>query len=164
MTKQMHSRIFRTAAVLLCSGGLMVSAAMAQQDAPPPPPDGQMQGPPPGGHEGRIGPERRLEMMRKHLNLSDDQTAQAKSILDGQRAKMEALRSNTTLSEQDRRSQMKLIHEDEDVKIHAILTPDQKTKFDEMEAKQKEHMQGRRGGPDGPPPADAPPPPASPQQ
>jgi protein CpxP len=164
MTQQMHSRIFRTAAVLLCSGGLMVSAAMAQQDAPPPPPDGQMQGPPPGGHEGRFGPERRLEMMKKHLNLSDDQTAQAKSILDGQRVKMEAVRSNTSLSEQDRRSQMKVIHEDEDVKIHAILTPDQKTKYDEMEAKQREHMQERRGASAGAAPADAPAPPASPQQ
>jgi protein CpxP len=161
MNRQMHSRIFRTAAVLLCSSGLIVSAAMAQQDAPPPPPDGQMQGPPPGGHEGRMGPERRLEMLKKQLNLSDDQSAQAKSIFEGQRAKMEAVRSNTSLSDQDRRSQMRVIREDGDVKLHAILTPDQKTKLDEMEAREKEHM--RRGGPDGPPPADAPPP-ANPQQ
>ena len=157
MNMQMHSRIFRTAAVLLCSGGLMVSAAMAQQDAPPPPPDGQTQGPPPGGHDGRFGPGHRLDMLAKQLNLSDDQKAQAKTIFQGERAKVEALHSNTSLSEQDRRAQMRVIHEDEDVKIHAILTPDQKTKYDEMQA----HM--RHGGPGGPPPADAPPA-ASPQQ
>ncbi len=150
--------MFRAAAVLLCTGGLMVGAAMAQQDAPPPP-DGAMQGPPPGG-PGRGGPERRVEMLKRHLNLSDDQTAQIKSIFEGQRAKMEALHSNTSLSEQDRRAQMKAIHEDGEVKIHAVLTPDQKTKYDAMEAHQWDR---RRGGPDGPPPADAPPP-ASPQQ
>ncbi len=157
--------MYRTAAVLLCAGGLMVSAAMAQQDTPPPP-DGAMQGPPPGGH-GRGGPEHRLEMMKHHLNLTDDQTAQLKTVLEGERAKMEALRSNTSLTPQDRRAQMMAIHQDGDSKIHAFLTPDQKTKFDEMEARQREHMQeGRRGGPDGPPPpADAPAPPApAPQQ
>jgi periplasmic protein CpxP/Spy len=150
MTKQMHSRIFRTAAMLLCSGGLMASAAMAQQDAPPPP-DGQTQGPPPGGHDGRFGPERRLDMLTKHLNLSDDQKAQAKTILDAQRAKVEAVRSNTSLSEQDRRAQFRAIHQDEDVKFKAILTSDQKAKYDEMEARERDHM--RPGGPGGPPPA-----------
>jgi Spy/CpxP family protein refolding chaperone len=162
MKMSMENKMFRAAAVLLCSGGLMVSAAMAQQDAPPPPPDGQMQGPPPGGHE-RGGPERRLEMMKKHLNLTDDQTAQLKAVLESERGKMEALRSNTSLAPQDRRAQMMAIHEDGTAKIHAFLNPDQKTKFDEMEARQRERMQEhRRGGPDGPPPADAPAP--APQQ
>lgn len=158
--------MYRTAAVLLCAGGLMVSAAMAQQDAPPPPPDGQMQGPPPGG-PGRGGPEHRLDMLQKRLGLTDDQKAQIKSIYEGQRAKREALEANTSLSERDRRMQMRAIHEDGEVKVHAILTPDQKTKYDAMEARQRERMgEGRRGGPDGPPPpADAPAPPApAPQQ
>jgi Spy/CpxP family protein refolding chaperone len=165
MNKQMDSKILRAAAVLLCAGGLMASSAMAQQpqDAPPPPPDGQMQGPPPGGHEGR-NPERRLEMLQKHLNLSDDQAAQVKSVWEGERAKAEALRANTSLAPQDRRAQIMAVHEDGEAKIHAILTPDQKTKYDELEARMREHRHGR---PEGPPPADgsAPPPaPPAPQQ
>ena len=161
MNKQMDSKMFRAAAVLLCAGGLMVSSAMAQQDAPPPPPDGQMQGPPPGGHEGR-NPEHRLEMLQRRLNLTADQTAQVKSVWEGERAKAESLRTNTALAPQDRRSQMMAVHQDSEAKIHAILTPDQATKYDEMEARMREH---RRGRPEGPPPADgsAPPPPA-PQQ
>ncbi len=162
MTKQMDRKMFRAAAVLLCAGGLMLSSAVAQQqDAPPPPQDGQMQGPPPGGHEGRGGPERRLEMLQKHLNLTDDQTAQMKTILEGEKAKAEAIRANTSLEPRDRRAQMMAVHEDSEAKIHAILTPDQKTKFDEMEARMREH---RRGRPEGPPPADGAVPPPAPQQ
>jgi periplasmic protein CpxP/Spy len=160
MKNIMEKRVFRAAAVLLCTGGLMVGAAMAQQDAPPPP-DGAMQGPPAGG-PGRGGPERRLDMLQKHLGLSGDQTAQVKTILDGERSKTEALRSNTSLTEQDRRAQFMAIHKDEDAKINAVLTADQKTKFDAMES---HGWDRRRGGPGGPPPADAPQPPAaSPQQ
>jgi Spy/CpxP family protein refolding chaperone len=57
---------------------------------------------------------------------------------------------------------MMAIRTDERAKIGALLTPEQKTKFDAMEARQWER---RRGGPEGPPPADAPQPPAaSPQR
>jgi protein CpxP len=168
MKRFAEAKKIRAAAVLLCAGGLMVSAAMAQQQDAPPPPDGAMQGPPPGGHRGPGGPERRVEMLQKRLSLSDDQTAQVKEIFDGQRAKMEALNSNTSLTPQDHRAQMKAIREDGDAKIHAILTPEQKTKYDEMEARMRERAQDhRRGGQEGgPPPNDgstAPPPPA-PQQ
>jgi len=160
MKNLMKDRMFRAAAVLLCAGGLMTGAAMAQQDAPPPP-DGAMQGPPPGG-PGRGGPEHRLDMLQKRLGLTDDQKAQVKSIFEGQRAKMEAVHSNASLSEQDRRAQMRAIHEDGEVKIHSVLTPDQKTKYDAMQAHEWDH---RRSGPGGPPPADAPQQPApSPQR
>jgi Spy/CpxP family protein refolding chaperone len=158
MNKQMDSKMFRAAAILLCAGGLMVSAAMAQQPQDAPPPDGAMQGPPPGGGW-HGGPEHRVEMLQKHLNLTSDQTAQLKSILDGERAKAEAVRSNTALAPQDRRAQMMAIHEDGEAKVHAILTPEQKTKYDEMEARMRDR---HRGGP--PSDGSAPPPPPAPQQ
>lgn len=164
--RSMDRNMFRAAAVLLCAGGLMMSTAVAQQqDAPPPSPDGTMQGPPQGGHERGGNPERRLEMLQKHLNLTDDQTAQMKAIFEGQRAKMEAVHSNTALAPQDRHAQMMAIREDGEAKIHAILTPEQKTKFDVMQARMREREQEhRRGGAQGAPPQDgsapAPAPPA----
>jgi Spy/CpxP family protein refolding chaperone len=139
----------------------MVGSAMAQQPREAPPPDGQMQGPPPGGHEGRGSSERRMEMLQKHLNLTDDQTAQIKSIYEAQRAKADAVRSNRSLAPQDRRAQMMAIHEDGQAKVHAVLTPEQTTQYDAMQARMKEH---HRGGPDGPPPSDGAVPPPSPQQ
>jgi protein CpxP len=163
MNKQMDSKLFRAAAVLLCAGGLMVSSAIAQQPQDgPPPPDGQMQGPPPGGHEGRGNPEHHVEMLQKHLGLTDDQAAQAKTIYANQWSKAEAVRTNTALAPHDRRTQMMAIHEDAEAKIHAILTPEQKTKYDAMEARMHDH---HHGGPDGPRPGeDGPPPPPAPQQ
>ena len=154
----MKLKMFRAAAVMLCGAGLVVSAAVAQQDAPPPPPDGQQQGMPPGGLR---GPERHLEMMQKRLDLTDGQTAQVKAIFAEGRAKMEALHANTTLSQSDRRAQGKALHADMDAKIHAVLTPEQKTKFDAMEARMREHRHGGMEG--GAPPPPPPPPPPAPQ-
>jgi len=159
MKNLMTKKMFRAAAVMLCSAGLVASAAMAQQDAPPPPPaDGQQQGPGPGGHRG-FDPERRVEMMQRRLNLSADQTTQVKAIFADGRAKMEALRANTSLAPADRHAQGEALRQDEHAKIEAVLTPDQKTKFDEMEARMREH---RHDGPDGG--GAPPPPPPAPQQ
>jgi protein CpxP len=158
MNNSMKVKMFRVAAVLVCGAGLVASAAMAQsQDAPPPPPaDGQQQGPPPGGPRG-FDPERRVEMMQRRLNLSADQTTQVRAIFADGRGKMEALRGNTSLAPADRRAQGEALRQDQDAKIHAELTPDQKAKFDEMETRMREH---RRGGADGEAPP--PPPPAQP--
>jgi Spy/CpxP family protein refolding chaperone len=110
-----------------------------------------------------MDPERRVEMLQKRLSLSGDQTAQVKAIFEDGRSKMEALRSNTSLAPQDRRSQGEALRQQEEAKLEGVLTPDQKTKYAEMRAKERERMQenrGRQGGPGGnggPPP---PPPPA----
>jgi Spy/CpxP family protein refolding chaperone len=109
MNSQWKRMMVRSAAVLLCSTGLVVATAMAQDtSAPPPPPPGQQGPPPEGGYGGRGGmhPERRVEMMQKRLGLSDDQTAQVKGVFETERGKMEALRSNSSLSRPEMRSQM----------------------------------------------------------
>jgi Spy/CpxP family protein refolding chaperone len=150
-------KMFRAAAVLLCGAGLVVSAAAAQQDVPPPPPDGQQQGPPPGGHQG-WDPERRVEMLQQRLDLTADQTAQIRVIFADSRAKMEALRANESLSPQDRHAQAEALHQDQEAKVRGVLTPDQKLKYDEMQARQRERRRGGQGG------AVPPPPPPVPQQ
>lgn len=162
MKSNMEVKMFRAAAVLLCGAGLAMGSAMAQQN-PPPPPDGQMQGPPPGGRGGMMNPERRVEMLQKRLDLSADQTAQVKAIFEGERGKMEALRSNTALAPQDRRTQMMAIRQDSESKIEGILTPDQKSKYAEIQAQERQRMQERRG-PGGDGAAPPPPPPPGPQQ
>jgi len=98
-------------------------------------------------------------MMQRRLNLSADQTTQVKAIFADGRAKMEALRANTSLAPADRHAQGEALRQDEHAKIEAVLTPDQKTKFDEMEARMREH---RHDGPDGG--GAPPPPPPAPQQ
>jgi len=158
MPKSIEVKRMRAAGILLCGALLAIAPAMAQQDAPPPPPQGGAQGPPPGGPGGGRGgmnPERRLEMMQRQLNLTPDQTTAIKAIFEDERAKMEAARaSDGSLSPEDRRAKMMAMREEEKTKIEAILTPEQKTKYEEMEARMRERMEHR----DAPPPPPATPP------
>jgi Spy/CpxP family protein refolding chaperone len=104
-----------------------------------------------------------LEMLTKHLNLTDAQQAQIKQIFADSDAKMKAAHDNAGAGDKkDMREQMKAAMEDRQSKVRAVLTPDQQKKYDEMVAKMKERMGehhdhgGPGGGGDNPPP----PPPA----
>lgn len=149
----------RSATLALCAFAIASAPVWAQapQDAPPPP---QSDGSAPPPHRGEHMRERHLEMMTKHLNLTPDQVAQVKAIDQDGFTQMKALHEDTTTAPADKHAKMKAIHEAQTAKIRAILTDEQKPKFDQMIAREQEHM-GRRRGPDGdgnqPPP---PPPPA----
>ena len=160
------SGMFRAAVVVLCSSGLVMSAAIAQQNAAPPPPDGQqqgappdgqMQGPPQGGQRG-MDPERRVQMLQRRLELNDSQTAQIRQIFTESHAQMETIRSNASLAPEDRRAQMMTLHQGEQSRIRAVLTPDQQAKYDAMQARMRERRgdDGGQGAPQPPPPAQAP--------
>ena len=141
-------------AVLLCGAGLVVASARAQDEAPAPPQqDGQQQGPPQGGRGMRMDPSRRAAMLQRRLGLTDDVTAKVTDIFTAGTAKMEALRSNSSLSREEMRSQMMAIHSDETSQVKALLTADQAAKYDEMEAHRRDRGMG------GPPPDGGGPPP-----
>lgn len=126
-------------AVLVC--GMCIAAGgtlVAQDQAPPPPPQTQGQ----GGARGMMDPGQRAQMLKDRLGLNDSQTSQIKAIYADGTTKMQALRSNSSLSQDDRRSQMMSMRKDENDKIEALLTADQKTKFEAMQ----QEMRGRRGG------------------
>ena len=92
---------------------------------------------------GGMNPERRLEMMQRRLNLSDAQTAQIRTIFSESQAKMEALRSDTSVAPEDRRAQMMTLHQDEQAKVRAVLSPEQQAKYDAMHG---ENARTARGG------------------
>ena len=103
-----------------------------------------------GPGRGHMDPQKRTEMLAKHLKLNADQQAKVLDILKSQQSQMEGLRSDTSLSQQDRRSKMMDIHKASDDQIRALLTSDQQKKFDEMQA----HQQQWRGhGEAGQPPS-----------
>jgi Spy/CpxP family protein refolding chaperone len=93
-----------------------------------------------------------VEMLTKKLNLTPDQVTQVKAIDADTMKQMDALRSDTSLSRDDRRSKMMDIHKASTDKIRAILTDDQKTKYDALQAEMQEKMKERRQGGDAPPP------------
>lgn len=152
----------RAAALLLCVAVAAVPVFAQQASAPPSSsPNGAMQGPPPGGpHRG--GPERRAEMLQQRLGLSADQTVQVKAILADGRAKMETARAGANGAPPDRKLIRDLM-EAENAKIRAVLTNDQRTKFDTMQAERRERMREERHSGPGGPPATGDAPPSSPQ-
>lgn len=107
-----------------------------------------------------MDPGKRADMLKQNLGLSDDQTSQVKSIFQDSQTKMEGVRSNSSLSQDDRRSQMMSIRKAESDKVQALLTPDQKTKYAAMQAQMRDRMRG--GSPGGAPAGDAAPPPPPP--
>jgi periplasmic protein CpxP/Spy len=158
--------MMRTAALLLCSVSLVLPA-LAQTGSPDGPPPSGQQGPPPGGGQGGGrrggGPEQRLEMMTRELNLTADQQAKIKTILEDGRGKMMALRQDSSVSQDDRRTKMEELMKAESLNIKVVLDDTQKPKFEEMEKRQRERMRDGGGrGPGGPPPQGSAPP-ASPQ-
>jgi Spy/CpxP family protein refolding chaperone len=118
----------------------------------------------PSGHMGMHGQppttEQRLQHMTQQLNLSSEQQQQIKPILESQSQQMQALRQDTSLSQQDRMTKMQSIRQSSSSQIKAVLNPDQQAKFDQMISRQG------RGGPhggQGAPPDGAAPPPQNPQ-
>jgi len=129
----------------LVAGSLFAwNTAVRAQDSTNTPPAGQ-HGPGgpggPGAMRGRPG----IEQIAKALNLTDDQKAKVKDILDSEIKQLKDLHADTTLSQDDRRAKMKSIREETTAKLKAILTPEQLEKFQKM-----------RRGPGGPPPQGGP--------
>jgi hypothetical protein len=103
---------------------------------------------PSGQHMGqrhRMSPDEELQRLDKRLNLTDEQKKQIKPILEDRQQKMESLRSDSSLSEEDRRSNMRSTFEESNGKIRNLLNDDQKKKFDEMQQRRPGgHWEGRQ--------------------
>jgi len=89
--------------------------------------------------------DERLQHMTKMLNLSDDQQAKLRPILQQQQDQVASLKQNTSMSQQDRHAKFQQIHQDTQQKIRGLLNDDQKAKFDQMQDRHKGHM-GKQGG------------------
>jgi periplasmic protein CpxP/Spy len=154
-----RSYLLRVAVLAIGVTALSALPAMAQDPSAPPPPQGQA-GPREGGRGGMRGHQ--LEFLTKQLNLTPDQVTQVKAIDADTWKQTKALQEDTSIAGPDKRTKMMDIHKASQDKIRALLTDDQKTKFDALEAEMREHRGNRGGGGNGPPPP-PPPPPSAPQ-
>lgn len=128
----------RMAMVAVCCGALCALPLMAQDAAPAAPQQGAE------GHGYQRGDA--TAMMTKKLNLTPDQQTQVKAINDDQRSQMMSVRNDASIPQADKRSKMMDIHKVSSDKIRAILTDEQKTKYDAMQAQMKERMKERTQG------------------
>jgi Spy/CpxP family protein refolding chaperone len=137
----------------LTAASLFAAGSAFGQDTTNAPAAGAPTNAPPRGMRGRMD-------IGKMLNLTDDQKAKVQPILDAQRAKMNAVRQDTSLSQDDMRAKMKQIRDDTTAQLKPILTPEQFQKWQTMQTRMR-----RMSPPGGNAPAPgAPPAPATPPQ
>lgn len=84
--------------------------------------------------------ENQVKRMTKQLGLSNDQATSISAILNGNIPKIEKIRTTTKPGSDDRKAQIKELRTSTEAAIKKILTPDQATKFDKLEAQRKEKM------------------------
>ena len=142
------------ATLALCTIALSTMPMMAQDNAAPAAPTQQQDqaGPQGGRHGGPGREEHQIEFLTKKLNLSPDQVTQVKAIDDDSRQQMMAVRSDTSLSADEKKPKMMAIHQASQGKIRGVLNDEQKTKFDAMQAQMQERRQSRESGQGAPAP------------
>ena len=126
----------------------LAAAAFAQGNQPPQggPGDG-------GGHRrGMPSVDDQLKNMTQAYNLTDDQQAKIKPILEDAHNQMQkVMQDDSTMSREDRMSKMRSIHEAASSKVREVLTDEQKKKYDETQKEMQDRMHQRRDGGDAPP-------------
>jgi Spy/CpxP family protein refolding chaperone len=90
-----------------------------QEPAPSPPPKQQARMP-----HGRV--EHELARMRETLNLTDDQIAQVRPILETRNQQLKDLRANTALPQGEARAKAAEIRKSARRQIEHVLTPEQR--------------------------------------
>jgi protein CpxP len=141
-------RLLRPSCLLALVLGLSPFSLLAQDAAPagsPPPADS----PAPAAPR-RANAAAQIQRMKDKLNLTDDQVKQITQILQDMRTQGQALRQDTSLSDDDRRTKMQAMAKDVHDKVRALLTADQQKIFDTMPPMTGA---GRRPPPPPPPPA-----------
>ena len=138
------SRKFSIAVLLLVfAAGLMIvgQTSHALQAAPAAQEHGAMGGP----AMGAMTPESRLKMLTEKLNLTEDQQAKVKPILEDEAKQKKALHDDTSLAPADQQAKMKELHESSTEKINAVLTPDQQAKWKQMKQEMMEKHKEMKG-------------------
>ena len=100
------------------------STAFAQQN----PPQSRWSGHP-------ADPHRQALRLGKELNLSPDQTARLEPIFAERDQKVQALRSDTTLTRETMRQQMQAIQQNTRQELSGVLTPEQLSQLESMRGK-----------------------------
>jgi periplasmic protein CpxP/Spy len=129
----MFKRIF---AVLMLAALVGVVSAAAQNS--------DQQSGPAEGHRRHFDPQQRTEMLTKQLKLNSDQQAKVLDSLKAEQSQMESLRSDSSLSQDDRRAKMMDIHKQSNDQIRGLLDSNQQKKWDEMQS--RHDWNGHHGG------------------
>jgi len=130
----MKNTIFSLA---LCAFFGLSAAMAAPQDQSAAPQATQAEG------RHRADPSRQVQFLTKKLNLTPDQQAKLLPILSDRQQQMQAVFSDTSLSAKERHEKMRAIREDNEAKVKALLTDDQKQSYEQLRQQMHDRQQQR---------------------
>jgi periplasmic protein CpxP/Spy len=139
-------KINKTSLITILTGALLVTGTtLRAQDAPdkdakPADKPHKQMGPGEGG-----GQQDRMAKMAEELKLTDDQKAKVKTATQEQMEKMRAIRSDDSLTQEQKREKGKALRDEMTAKMKEILTPEQFTQWEKMRPQPGQ----RPGGPGG---------------
>jgi len=85
-----------------------------------------------GDHGKKMSADEKVSWMTKELNLTADQQAKLKPILEDQQKQIEAVWQDTSLSEDAKMARKKEIKQNTSTQIKALLTTEQQDKYASM--------------------------------
>jgi Spy/CpxP family protein refolding chaperone len=124
--------VITTGLLALCS----LPATLRAQTTPQSDPQGNAQAAP-----ARHGGDRGGELAK--LNLSDDQKAQVKKIHEDAKSQAEGVKNDSSLSDAQKQSKLRSIHETAHEQVRQLLTPEQRA---QMKADEKSRRAERQQG------------------
>lgn len=137
-------KLMRLLALLAAS--LFAMAAFAQQNTPAQESGEHKHGGQMGSRMGST--DDMMKDLTTKLNLTADQQARIKTILDENHEQMRATMNDQSLSKEDRHAKMKSMHDSIHAKVREVLTDEQKPKFDAMVKDMENNMHGHDKGAD----------------
>jgi Spy/CpxP family protein refolding chaperone len=144
----MNRRLLATALALSLTG----TAALAQQVTPAP--DAQQPAAAPAAPTVKpMHPHKEVERLTKQLSLTPDQTAKLNPIIKDRDEKITAIRSNSALSPEDAKHQVRDVMKTSQEQLKAILTPDQLQTMKTLREEHRNHAQPASAAPSTPPSA-----------
>ncbi|MGC2695698.1 MAG: hypothetical protein WA738_07900 [Candidatus Angelobacter sp.] len=134
--------------MILVGACLFALAAFAQQNPPSNENEhGQKSGQHMGAHQ-MPSVDDHLKDLSAKLNLTADQQAKIRPILEDTHQQMQSLMSDQSMSKEDKHAKMQSLHESVKAKVSDILNADQKKQFAAM-MQEHEHQGATKGGHEG---------------
>ena len=86
--------------------------------------------------------KRRMEMMAKKLNLTQDQQDKLKPIFEKQREQAKAIKNDSSLNEDQKKEKFQALRQDTMSQVNGILTPEQQQQWQQL---RQQHQRGNKG-------------------
>ena len=86
--------------------------------------------------------QQRMDVMQQ-LNLTDEQKAKMQKLREEQKAKVDSIR-NSSLSDDEKTAQLRTLRENQRKAMEELLTPEQRSKMQEMRTEQMEKRKAQK--------------------